>query len=82
MIGPVKEFCLGLIDMSTFNFFTCKFTFHLSVHHIQVCEKYNLWRDERPMSSIEILGGLYMKPDRKIERYETEKSHVAFRSNL
>ena len=29
------------------------------------------------MSSIEILGGLYMKPSMKIDRYETEKSHIA-----
>ena len=28
------------------------------------------------------LGGLYMKPDMKIDRYETEKSHIAFWSSL
>ena len=28
------------------------------------------------------LGGFYMKPDMKIDRYETEKSNIAFWSNL
>ena len=28
------------------------------------------------------LGGLYIKPDVKIDRYETEKSHIAFWSSL
>ena len=30
------------------------------------------------MCSIEILGDLYMKPDMKIDQYDTEKSHIAF----
>ena len=34
------------------------------------------------MGSIEILGGLYIKPGMKIDRYETEKSHIALWSNL
>ena len=34
------------------------------------------------MGSIEILGSLYMKLGRKIDPYETEKSHVALWSNL
>ena len=34
------------------------------------------------MGSIEILGSLYMKPDRTIDLYEIEKSHIAFWSNL
>ena len=34
------------------------------------------------MGSIEILGSLYMKPGRKIDLYETEKSHTALRPNL
>ena len=33
------------------------------------------------MGSIEILGGLYMKPGMKIDRCENEKSHIAM-SNL
>ena len=34
------------------------------------------------MGSIEILGELYIKPGMKIDRYETEKSHIALWSNL
>ena len=34
------------------------------------------------MGSKEILGGLYMKPDMKIDQYETRKSHIAFRLKL
>ena len=34
------------------------------------------------MGSTEILGGLYIKPGMKIDRYETEKSHIALWSNL
>ena len=34
------------------------------------------------MGSTEILGSLYMKPGRKIDLYETEKSHIALWSNL
>ena len=34
------------------------------------------------MGSIEILGSPYMKPGRTIDLYETEKSHIAFWSNL
>ena len=29
------------------------------------------------MGSIEILGGLYMKPSTKIDRYETEKKVIS-----
>ena len=29
-----------------------------------------------------LLGGLYIKPDMKIDRYETEESHIAFWSSL
>ena len=35
----------------------------------------------RPMVSKQ-LGGLYMKPDMKIDQYETEKSHIVFWSSL
>ena len=34
------------------------------------------------MGSIEILGELYIKPGMKIDRYETEKSHIVLWSNL
>ena len=34
------------------------------------------------MGSIEILGGLYMKPGMKIDRHETKKSHIALWSTL
>ena len=44
--------------------------------------KSNLWRDESAMGSIQILGGLYIKPGMKIDRCETEKSHIALWSNL
>ena len=34
------------------------------------------------MDSIKILGDLYLKPDMKIDQYDTEKSYIAFWSNL
>ena len=34
------------------------------------------------MGSIEILGDLYLKPDMKIDQYDTEKCYIAFWSNL
>ena len=34
------------------------------------------------MGSIEVLGGLYMKPDMKIDRDEIEKSRIALLSSL
>ena len=34
------------------------------------------------MIEIEILGGLYIKPGVKIDRYETENGHIASLSNL
>ena len=34
------------------------------------------------MGSIEILGGLYIKPHMKIDQYETGKGHIALRPNL
>ena len=66
-MGTSDRFFLGVAEMSTFNFLTCKFIFHLSEHHkfeyfsqprwdIQVCEKKNLRRDESATGSIEILG--------------------------
>ena len=69
----MREFYLGVVEMSNFNFLTRKSIFHLSEHRkyfsqpwwdIQVC----LLRDESPMDSIEILGSLYMMSDMKIER--------------
>ena len=34
------------------------------------------------MGSIEVLGGLHMKPDMKIDRDEIEKSRIALLSSL
>ena len=34
------------------------------------------------MGSTETLGNLYMKPDMKIDQYETEKNHIVFWSDL
>ena len=34
------------------------------------------------MGSIEVLGGLYMKPDMKIDRDEIEKSRIVLLSSL
>ena len=31
--GPWREFCLGVVEMSTFNFLTWNSIFHLSEHH-------------------------------------------------
>ena len=59
-MAPVTEFFLGVAEMPTFNFLTCKSILHLSEHHkfeyfsqpwwdIQACEKINLWKDESVM---------------------------------
>ena len=48
----------------------------------RLVRKSNLWRDESAIGSIQILGGLYIKPGMKIDQCETEKSHIALWSNL
>ena len=84
----MTEFFLGAAKMSTSNFLTCKSIFHSSEHHkfeyfsqpwwdMQVCEKNGFCIDESVMSSLEVIGSLYMEPGLKIGQYETEKSYIA-----
>ena len=80
----MTEFFFWVAEMPAFNFLTCKSIFHLSEHHkfeyclqpcwdIQVCEIYNLGRDESAVGSIEILDGPYMKPGMKMTDMKLKK---------